>query len=293
MFETGSIWDVRLSISGGDDRRSFYLSAGYTANQGYVAGPNDTYDRTTITLRASQMLADRMQVSAKLSYVNTERQLRPAREQHRRHHARRASHAPRVQQPLLSGQHLPAASLVSLSRIPGRASLTTSRGFDNPFFVINDMTNTSSLQRFYGNLDLNWTPNDWLTLQWTPGLDYYTDARQEGWPFTTSCCPIGGAIQVDFTNFIVSSVFNAVAQHTFNPDFSGSLTLGGETNLSNFSQFLVRGHRPGRAAAAQASEHADRLSAGRRTSRRSTASPSSGRSPPTCTTSSTSRSPPE
>jgi TonB-dependent SusC/RagA subfamily outer membrane receptor len=240
MFETGSIGDVVLSISGGDDRRSFYFSSGYSANQGFVVGPNDAYDRVTFNLRASQMLADRMQVSAKFSYVNTEGL-----------YVQRGNNIDGI---MLGGLRTPPEfnnfyyldSTYGLHRSyifpnPDPASLKMSRGFDNPIFSIFEEPNSSSLHRFYGNVDFNWTPNDWLTLQWTPGLDYYTDSRYEGEPWTTSCCPDGLVFRADLKNFIVSSVITAVGQHTFNPNFSGTLTVGNEINSTSFDQLMVFG----------------------------------------------------
>ena len=48
LFQTGHIFDNTLSISGGDDRRTFYLSAGRMSDQGFVVGPNNSYDRNTV-----------------------------------------------------------------------------------------------------------------------------------------------------------------------------------------------------------------------------------------------------
>ena len=240
LFETGSVADLTMSISGGDDHRSFYFSGGYTANQGFVVGPNDSYNRVTINLRASQKLADRLQVGAKLSYVNTT--------------GKYVQRGDNVDGIMLGGLRTPPEfnnfyyldSTYGLHRSyrfpkPGPNSEKMSRSYDNPIFSIYEEPNSSTLERFFGNVDLNWSPNEWLTLQWTPGVDYYTDARYEGYPWTTSGDPLGGVWQDDFKNFIASSVITAVGQHTFDPNLSGTLTLGSEINLTNYSQLVFWG----------------------------------------------------
>ena len=241
MFETGSIWDVMLSVSGGDDRRSFYFSGGYTANQGFVVGPNDSYDRVTINLKASQMLADRVQLSAKMSYVNTNGS-----------YVQRGNNLDGI---MLDGMRTPPEfnnfyyldSTYGMHRAyrfpnPDPSSLKRSRGYNNPIFSIYEEPSTSALERFYGNLDVNWQASDWLTVQWTPGLDYYTDARYGGIPFTaTTFEGLGGAFQEDYKNLIVSSVITLVGSHVFNPDLSGSITLGNEINSSSLITNFVAG----------------------------------------------------
>ena len=113
--------------------------------------------------------------------------------------------------------------------------------FDNPFWTATSQPATSTLNRVYGNVDMNWNPNDWLTVQWTPGVDYYTDQRLEAFPFTSSSYPNGDVNIADYTNFIVSSVITVVGQHTFNPNLSGSVTVGNELNSTNFQQNFVQG----------------------------------------------------
>ena len=41
---------------------------------------------------------------------------------------------------------------------PGFSSLQTGRGYDNPFFVMNNPGNNSELGRFIGNVNADWTP---------------------------------------------------------------------------------------------------------------------------------------
>jgi TonB-linked SusC/RagA family outer membrane protein len=240
MYVTGSTWDNVLGISGGDDKRSFYFSLGYNKNDGFVFGGQNSYDRVTVKVKGSQMLSDQMKVSVNLNYVNTWGNF--------------VQRGDNVDGIMLGGLRTPpefdnkvyldpTSGLHRSYRFPnpGSNSLTIGRNFDNPFWVMTSVPATSNLSRVYGNMDLNWTPNDWLTFQWTPGVDYYTDQRSEAFPFTSSSNPVGGVNIADYTNFIVSSVITLVGSHTFNPNFSGTLTVGNEINSNNFQQNFIQG----------------------------------------------------
>jgi len=242
LFQTGALFDVTLAISGGDERRSFYFSGGYAANQGFVVGPNDSYDRVSFNVKASQAIGDRMQLSAKLSYANTW----GAYTQRGNNRSGLMLDGLRTPPEFNNAIYLDTVAGVPLQRsyrfpYPGPDSYKSSRGYDNPFFMIFEEPSSSTLQRVYGNLDLNWQANDWLTLQWTPGLDYYTDQRSEGLPWSNSTDPLGFVYRADFQSFIVSSVLTLVGQHTFSPTVAGTFTLGNEINSSMYSQNLVMG----------------------------------------------------
>ena len=240
MFVTGNVWDNILTISGGDDRRSFYFSAGYTQNNGFVVGGQNNYDRVTFKLKGSQMLSDRMKIGVNLNYVNT--------------YGNFIQRGDNVDGIMLGGMRTSPQfdnkyyidSVSGLQRSyrfpqPGANSLMMGRNFNNPFWTATSEPTTQNLQRVFGNMDLNWTPNDWFTLQWTPGVDYYANDQTEAFPFTSSEYPSGDVNQVTYNNFIVSSVLTLVGQHTFSPNFQGSFTLGNEINSNTSNQYFVQG----------------------------------------------------
>src|SRR5437667_888309 len=48
IYETGQMFDNSLSMSGGSDRTSFYLSAGQLNHNGFLVGPNDYLQRYSV-----------------------------------------------------------------------------------------------------------------------------------------------------------------------------------------------------------------------------------------------------
>ena len=240
LFDTGHTWDNNISISGGNDRTLFFLSGGRTNTDGDLVGPNNTYDKTTARLNASHQVFDNLKAGLDVSYVDT-----------RGNFIQQGSNVDGL---LLGSLRTPPDfdnrefldPTTGLHRsyrfpFPSLASTTTSRGYDNPFFVLNEAENNSQLSRTYGNVNLSYDPFDWLNFRETFGADYYTDQRLEGFPLTSSGQPSGQVFRTDFTNYQLDQNLTATASHTFSPNFAGSLTLGQNVNSRKFQRLRVQG----------------------------------------------------
>ena len=239
MFETGHVADNNLSISGGDDRRTFFLSGGINNNSGIVAGPNDSYKRQTIRLKASQLIGDKFKVGGNLSYIDS-----------RGSYIQRGDNTSGI---MLGGLRTPpewnnkdyfssnGAYKTYRFQNPTLAAADVGRGYDNPFWIVAEAPAKSNLNRILGNLDLNWEPADWLKIQETAGADYYTDSRLEALPLGNSTTSVGQVIRADYNNYILDHNLTAIASHTFSPSFTGTFTLGQNLNATDFGQIYVLG----------------------------------------------------
>lgn len=49
---------------------------------------------------------------------------------------------------------------------------------DNPYFLYNENTNSRTRERLFGNINLNWQLNDWLSLIGRVGIDTYSEKRE-------------------------------------------------------------------------------------------------------------------
>ena len=239
MFETGHIADNNISVSGGDDRRSFFLSGGINNNNGFVTGPNDTYKRSTMRLKASQLIGDKLKLGGNLSYIDT-----------RGSFIQRGDNTSGI---MLGGLRTPPEwnnlDFIASNgqyktyrfQSPSLSSATIGRGYDDPFFIVSQAPATEQLSRVLGNVDVNWEPFDWLKIQETAGADYYTDQRLEALPLGNATSPAGQVIRADYNNYILDHNLTAIASHTFSPWFSGTLTLGQNLNSTNFQQIYDLG----------------------------------------------------
>jgi len=239
MFETGHVSDNNISISGGDDRRTFFMSGGINNNDGYVVGPNDSYKRQTIRLKATQLIGDKFKVGGNLSYIDS-----------RGSYIQRGDNTSGI---MLGGLRTPpewnnldyfapnGEYKTYRFQNPTLASTSEGRGYDNPFWITSEAPAKSNLNRILGNVDLNWEPTDWLKVQETAGADYYTDSRLEALPLGNSTTSIGQVIRADYNNYILDHNLTAIASHTFSPWFSGTFTVGQNLNATDFSQIYVLG----------------------------------------------------
>jgi TonB-linked SusC/RagA family outer membrane protein len=239
LFRDGFTGDHTLSASGGNDRTLFYASATRTDQRGIITGPNNFYDRTSVRLKASHRLTDRFNVGGSVSFVDD----RGAFVQKGSNLSGLLLGALRTPPEFDNKKYLDSLGLHRSYRYPRPTPTSESspvgRGYDNPFFVLNRDVATAQVGRTFGNLNADYSPNDWFTIRETLGADYYGDERLEALPLTSSSFPQGRVNRVDLVNLIIDHNLVATATKTFNPNLGGSLTLG--NNLSSVHRKQLAG----------------------------------------------------
>ena len=240
MFESGSVVDNSLSVSGGTERSTFYVSGGYLDNNGIIVGDKDRYKRATTLVKGNLEVSSQLRVGATANFSNS-----------RGSFIQKGSN--------LSGLLLAALrtspefnnrpyldTLTGLHRAyryprPGATSQYRSRTYDNPFFIINADQNTSEVGRTFGNLNLDYNPLSWLTVKYTLGADFSSDDRIEGLPPSNSSEPTG---QIDRANYSITQFDHnliATASKQFKTWFNGSVTAGQNLNSRSYKQLQARG----------------------------------------------------
>jgi hypothetical protein len=235
-YQAGHVVENDLTISGGTDRTTFYLSAGQYHNNGIVVGDNDAYSRVSVRVRGSQRLADNLKVGANFSFTDT-----------RGSFIQRGNNVNGIQLSLLRSppnyNNLPYLDpTYGLHRTyrfqhPGPGDLVADRGFDNPFFIVNEQQNRSKVGRVFGNINAEYLATAWLRLNYTLGADYSNDERLEGCPISSSdVCFAGRVIDGKLVNYQIDHSLTATANYNVNPNFGGTVTLGQNLNTRNFRQ---------------------------------------------------------
>jgi len=240
IYDTGLTSDNALSLSGGNQRTTFYLSGGITDQLGVMKGPNNRYDRTTVRLSATHQLLNTLTFGGNFSYFNT-----------RGDYVQKGSNTSGLllgalrtppdfnNQPFLD----PNSGLQRSYRFPhpSAASTTTSRGYDNPFFTLDNPGNRSELGRFLGNIKGDWVPTSWLALSETFGADNYTDSRLESAPLTSSTDPVGFVTRYTINNLEIDHNLTATASHAFNENIDTRLILGQNLNSRRYRDVYIFG----------------------------------------------------
>jgi TonB-linked SusC/RagA family outer membrane protein len=240
IYETGKIWDNNISASGGTERTTFYLSAGALNNNGFIVGDNDFLKRYTVRFNGSHRALDNLTIGASGSYVQT-----AASGVDRGNSINGLTLNAQRQPPDFNAkQYLdPVTGLHRSWRFPnpGPTAFATSRGFDNPFYAINQDDLEAQTGRFFGNVNTNWRPLSWVTLNWTLGGDYNGDDRTYAYAQASSGLNGGQIERWQFYDRIIDHNLTVTGTRSLTNAINATLTLGQNLNETYFRQVDVVG----------------------------------------------------
>jgi TonB-linked SusC/RagA family outer membrane protein len=240
FFHTGRTTDTQLQISGGDDRTSFFASGGRVDQTGVIVGNNNFYTKNNARLRATHKIYDNLTLGGNVAFIDVR-------------------NAALLNGGAVSGLMLgalrtppdfnnmpyidPATGLQRSYRFPHptASSVTTSRGYDNAFFALNNNPNNELTDRTTGNLTIDYQAALWLKIQENVGGDYYGDTQMTGYALTASDFPKGRVQRTTAERLQIDQNLVATAIHTFNDNFSGTLTLGQNLNSRRQRDLSVTG----------------------------------------------------
>lgn len=222
-----------LSISGGDQNTTFFLSVANLNNEGIIQN-NSSYDRTSVRANVNHQFSQQLDASVNFTYSE--------------------SNSDRIQKGSnTSGLYLGALrtppdfnnkpALVDFTDADGNIFPNQQRSFrnptgnptitsfyDNPYFTTRYNTNTSDVNRYFGNAELTYNPYTWFSITSRIGVDNYTDSREELLDARSATAP-GGQLtehRIEETQFNSDLILRA--SRTFSPDFSGTALLGWNYN---------------------------------------------------------------
>jgi TonB-linked SusC/RagA family outer membrane protein len=236
-FSTGHAFDNQLTISGGDDRRTFFAAIGNTYQNGTIVGDNDKYNRTNARLKATQFFGSKLRVGGNIAYMDVR--------------ARYIQKGNNLNGILLGLARTPpdfdnfpyiVDGLHRSYRYPNPANTTDDRVYDNPFWVINMDRNTSDVNRSIGNFDVSYDALPWLNLKYTFGVDYSSDQRIEGLPPQSAGDALTGQIwQGTYDNLQLDHNLVATAEKKWSDVLNTTLTLGQNLNSRDLRQVQAKG----------------------------------------------------
>src|SRR6185503_7117031 len=232
VFETGNIFDNTLSLSGGNERTTFYLSAAALNQDGFIVGNKDFLKRYTTRFNGSHMLNDNLTIGASGSYVQT----RSGGESRGNGLSGVGLGALRQPPDFNAQQYLdPASGFHRSWRFPNpgpnaASAATFNRGFDNPFYAINEDQLTGQTGRFFGNINTNYRPFGWLQVNWTLGGDYNSDDRTYAYGQASSGTPGGQMERWQYYDRFIDHNLSVAATRQLTSNINGGLTIGQNLN---------------------------------------------------------------
>ncbi|HXE83862.1 MAG TPA: TonB-dependent receptor, partial [Gemmatimonadales bacterium] len=240
MFENGKTLENSLSISGGNDRTTFYLSMSTHNQDGFIVANTDRYERYTARFSGSHTLFENFVVSASISVVQAKTTGSD------RGNSINGIGISALRQPPDFDARNYLGGPNNLHRSwrfpnPGPTAFITNRGFDNPFYALYTDQLEGQNGRYLGNINVNWKPLLWLAVNWTLGGDYNSDDRTYAYGQASSGTNGGSMERWQFYDRTFDHTLTATGSHTFNPNINGSLTLGQNLNETYFRQIDVSG----------------------------------------------------
>ena len=236
VYKTALRSELGVTWSGGTATTDYYLSLGYLNQDGVIKGPQ-AYQRTTVRMRAGHAFRDDLRVSANFAFANSSGDF-----------IQQGSNLSGIQLGALrtppdfnNDPYLTDDGLHRSYRRPNPTSLTQSRGYDNPFWIANEITNTAKVGRTFGNVNVQYTPFNWLDVSYILGIDYAADERRTVFPKSSSDFPFGRVVRTDFVTFSVDHNLVFTGTRQLSDYASGSLTFGQVLNHQKYSRYQVNG----------------------------------------------------
>ncbi len=236
IYHTGFKSDQFMSWSGGSEGTDYYLSLGRLDHTGVIRGNSD-YQRTTVRLKGSHSFRDDLRVGGNLAYTAGNGDF-----------IQQGSNISGIQLAALRTPpdfnnlpYLTDTGLQRTYRLPNPTSITQSRGYDNPFWVANAMTNKSTEDRTFGQVNAQYTPFDWLSVNYTLGVDYSANERRTVIPKSSSDFPQGRLVRADLMNLELDHNLVATLKGSLTPDIGVELNLGQNLNQREFRRYQVDG----------------------------------------------------
>ena len=253
VFQTGGFWQHDLSVSGGNEKATYFFSLGRLEQEGIIRASD--YDRTNLRLNNKFFLTDWLTISSKAGYTNSTNN--------------------RIQQ-----NSNTAGLLLGLLRTPpdfdnsdyvgtyfdedGVAFPRRHRSYrrylgnnsnpiyNNPGWTVFEQRSESAVNRFIFNAQMDITPANWLTFTLRGGVDTYDDRREYFFPVGSAGTRNPGILAEDLISEKEIN-FDALARANFDltSNISLNATLGWNINdrqryITSFdiTGFLVNSDKP-------------------------------------------------
>ncbi|MFQ6113609.1 MAG: TonB-dependent receptor plug domain-containing protein, partial [bacterium] len=173
ISDGGYIVDNNLTVSGGNQRTTYFLSAGQYYEKGHWVAGSD-YRRTNVRLKATQLIGKKLKLTGNIAYSNVAANA-----------IQRADNmsgigiaALRTPPEFNNWPYIdPNTGLHRSYRYSTPTVLKKSRKYDNPFFIMYEHKNPSDVDRVFGYIKAEYDLTDWVNLSYHLGSDHSTDDR--------------------------------------------------------------------------------------------------------------------
>ncbi|WP_445731641.1 SusC/RagA family TonB-linked outer membrane protein [Mariniflexile sp.] len=223
IFSTGFGIENNLSVSGGNDKTTYYLSTSNLDNEGIIT--NTDFKRIGFKVNLTQKAFDWLDINAGLNYVRS------------------------TSNDIPNGGINAAYGAItgflfannSINPFPNQSGVYPTIGIrSNPLEVVNRFDFGQKVNRFITSVGLNAKITDNLSANYILGLDYFNQSATAFIPINnTSTNPNGFARRSDINNFQYNSDLNLSYKIDLNDNIASTTTLGGSWQYEEFDRIGI------------------------------------------------------
>jgi len=234
FFRTGYRFNNNLSVSGGNDRTTYYMSVGNLRESGII--PLNDFSRTTVRASGMAQVSQKMKLSSSVNFSTSGGQ-----------RIQQGSNTSGLMLGLLrtsptfdnSGGASEADDPASYL-LPNGTQRRYHTTYDNPYWTINQNPFNDKVNRVQGYVQADYNATDWLTFMYRLGTDNYTDRRTQVFARQSRNAVNGRIIEDVYTWSELNSDLVARAKKQFG-DLDANLMLGWNVNQRNLDNVYAQG----------------------------------------------------
>jgi len=234
LFKTGGILNTNLSVSNAYERGNYAINLGFADQEGIL--DNTGMQKVNVKLAGGYDLSEKLRVNTSVNYSNT----------------------------LIEGATLPWWATFAIPpsyNLKGKPTHEPGEPYkqinfrgqhDNFYWALENNYNRNKTTRTFGNISFDYTPLDWLSVNYRFGLDEYTtqakSVEEKGSGSGRTDPPSGGSISSNMVNHRqLNSNLNLTLTRSFGDNFNLDFMVGNEfydirsNSLSNNGSDIVIG----------------------------------------------------
>ncbi|MDR7127808.1 TonB-linked SusC/RagA family outer membrane protein [Algoriphagus sp. 4150] len=212
-FNTGKTFENSLSISGGNDKATFYGSFGRLDQEGII--PFSNWERTTAKFSGTVTASEKFNFSGSINFSNSG--------------GNRVPHDRFLERMVYWSETTDVTDYINED-----GTMKTTGGNTNPIYDARFATFEDDVNRIIGNINFNYSPTDWLMFSYRLGTDFYSDSRTEIIPGPKGIIgeqaldPFGFIEETRITSRDLNSNFYITLNKQWDDNWSTQLRLGND-----------------------------------------------------------------
>lgn len=250
FFELGKAWTNNLSVSGGNEKSTYFLSLNALNSDGVMPGNSDKYNKYSIRFNGSTELTNKISSSIGVNYSKINSNMIQGGQ----------GDGSVYDNVLQTPRDIPLQDMgdlknpyysqgTSIFDADGNPLFGYYGNYTNsPYWVLENYRNYNDVDRITGNFTLNYKPTPWLTVVERLGADVYSDRRRfqqakfdflpadEGeFGYTEKSDP-GQYAEANINLSEITHDLMITAQKDFSKDFTASLMIGNNIRQRTITQ---------------------------------------------------------